>query len=282
MRVLAVLTLVVCVVALIITGAIAQRPGGPPGGGGPGGGGPGGGGGPRFIMGNVAAVNVGTRTIDITPQGQQDQVISVTVPDDALVTGIVDAKVTDLNVGDTVELTGFPAQMIAQSVRIGGGVQTVIRAAFADPNNPQAQQPVNRGTTFTGTVTKVDPLTLDLGDGVTVVVAVGANAETTKIGLLELQQIKPTDQILAIGPRDAQGRVTARGIAVDRTKNGEALRQRFGFGGGPPGMFGGGFGGFGGRGPQGGPPGGDQGRNRQGGGADEHRTTQGAEHRHGQ
>ncbi len=246
MKRFAVLAFVGWIAALLLTAAIAQR--GPRGG-------PGGRGRVAFIRGTIAAVDAGKRVVDITPMGREDQVISVTIAEDALVAAITDAKVSELAVGDNVEVSGFPAALVAQDLRIGGGLQTIIRSAFLPPDAPQgAFRPGGRPMVISGTVAKLKPLTLDIGNGVMIQVAASDNTPTTKVALVELDDLKPTEPVLAVGQRDQQGNVTVRAFAVDRTEQRRALGGGFGgMRGGPPmGMRGpGGPGGRPGGGPQG-------------------------------
>lgn len=266
----------------LVPAAFAQGPGGPGGGqggfGGPGGRAP-------FAMGAVTAVDAAAHTITVSSQFGQQQPMVISVPDGVKINAQVAAKVSDLKVGDQVRVTGVPTAMTAQTLSIGE-----LPAGFGGGQRPGGQNgagprgggqggpggmggPNGRGgpgggmggPPISAKVTKLDPLTLELSPGASLVLTMGANAKVTKVATETLDQVKVGDQIMAMGQAGDNGAFTASSVSVNMNQGMMGGRGGFGRGGMGMGGFGmGGPGGGGGFGRRGG--GGGNGQNGQGGG----------------
>lgn len=231
---------------------------------GPGGGGPGGGGfnrRPPFALGTVTAVDTAADTITITPQfgGGSSQTIK-TENTTQIVSQSV-AAVSDLKVGDQVEVQGVPTGMTASSLTIGQSPFMPGRPGGSGgpggrPGGPGAPPP--SFAVATGKVTSTSPLTVAVSDTVSLTLKMAANAKVTKFTPVTLGGIKVGDRVLSMGQTGDDGTFTATTVAlnVDMGSLMGGMGGRGGFGGG----FGGGRGGRerGGRngGPGGGGPGG--------------------------
>ena len=262
--------------------AHAQFPGPPPdgqfgGGGQPGGGGQFGGGGqpnrrPPFATGTVTAIDPASGTLTISsPFGGQPEVIQTEAATRIMSQDA--ATLSDLKVGDQIQIQGIPTGISASSVTIGqsplpnfgGG-----RGPGGGPGGPgnggpggpggNGTPPVKGQASASGIVTSVKPLTISLGQGISVTLTLASTAKVTKFTPVLLSNIKVGDKIVSTGQSNDDGTFAATTIGV----NIDMAAMGMGGRGGPGGFWrgnrgqGGGNGGFGG-GPRGGGPGGNGG-----------------------
>jgi hypothetical protein len=185
----------------------------------------------------------------------------------------------ELKVDDQVQVQGVPTAITASSITAGQlpeGFRMGGPGGFGGPVGPggpggfgqrggQGAQG-NRANqqamaSATGKVTSTSPLTISVGDGVSIVLKLASDAKITKYVKTNISGLKVGDQIMAMGQPGADGSFSATNVGVN-------FQGGMGFGGGfGPGGFGpGGPGGFGpgvrgGRGPSGpgGPGGGPEG-----------------------
>lgn len=245
---LAVLTLCVALSARITS---AQGPGAPqpPGGGNfprPGGP-PGFGGAPPFAIGTITGGDQNTGRITIQSQfGGNAQTIQVT--NTTQIVTQTEVKATALQVNDEVQVQGVPTGITASSITAGqmpdfmpGGGR--FRAGGGIPGGPGASAP-SAFASATGRITATNPLTVSLGNNVSLTVKPAPNARITKIAPLAFNNLKVGDRVTAMGQAGNDGVFTANSIAVN-------MDMGFGMG---PGMGRGGFGPGGRRGPGGLPP----------------------------
>ena len=282
--------------------AHAQFSGGPGGGqpGGPGGfgggqpGGPGGFGGgqpnrrPPFAAGTVTAVDSAAGTITVSsPFGGEVQTVQ-TQSTTKIVSQSV-AAVSDLKVGDQVQIQGIPTGISASSVTIGqsplpnpggrgpggpGNGGPGGGPGNGGPGGPgggsgNGTPPVKGQAYATGTVSSTKPLTITLGQGISVTLTLAASAKVTKYTPLLLSSIKVGDRIVSSGQSNDDGTFAATVVGVNVDMGAMGMGGRGGFGGGRGGFGGGrgggrpnganGGGGFGGGGQGGGFGGGGQG-----------------------
>ena len=231
-------------------------PGGPPPGGPGGFGGPGGGFGnrrPPFAFGTVTAVDAGAGTITLSSQfGGGTQTIQTQGA--TQITTQVAAKVSDLKVGDQIQVQGVPTSITATSLTIGqspfptgGGPGGPAGGPGSGPGGPGTAA-VNSYATATGTVATLSPLTITLSPTVTLALKMDASAKVIRYTTLALSGIKVGDRVMGQGTTGDDGTLSATTLAVNVDMGG---RGQGGYGG----RGRGGFGRRGGQG-QGGPQGG--------------------------
>lgn len=278
-------------VATVVIGSVvfAQQPGQrrqggfPPGGqGGPGGfpgGGPGGqfqgrgfpgqGGGMPFLSGTIAGGDLDAGVINIQgPFGGNAQTVKVT--SSTKVTSQKTVSVSDLAVGDQIQVQGIPASINASAITAGtppdfmggrggfgggpgfGGPGGGGQGGGLGQNRAQSQAFANAN----GKITSTSPLTISIGGDVSVTVKPASSAKVTKYVNAPLSSLKVGDRVMISGQPGADGSFTATNIGVNMEMGGG---RGFGGFGGPGGFGPGGPGGFGPGGPGG--PGGSGGPN---------------------
>ena len=217
---------------------------------------PGGGFGRRmpFAFGTVTAVDAAAGTITLSsPFGGAGQTIQT--QGTTQIVSQATATVSDLKVGDQVQIQGIPTGITASSVTVGqsplptmGGGRGIGGAGGSGgqggtaTNGAAAAAPVTGQAYAAGTVTSLKPLTISLGQGVSVTLTLAANAKISKYSPVSLSSIKVGDRIVGSGQTGADGTFAATSVGVN-------VAMGMGQGGGPGGFGGGG--GFGGRGNRG-------------------------------
>lgn len=224
-----------------------------------------------FSMGTVTGGDPATGVIVVKSQfGGASQTIKAS--SDTKFVVMSEVKVSDLKVGDQVQIQGVPTRITANSIS-AGELPDVLTNSFGGrrnggggpgqpgqpgqqggPNggpNGQAQggrQQVQAMASATGKITSKEPLTVTLSDEVSIVLKVSDSTKITKIMPATIKSIKLGDTILASGTTGQDGTFTATGVGINvnmGTMMGGMMGGRGMFGGGPGG-FGGGPGGFGG------------------------------------
>ncbi len=216
---------------------------------------------PPFAFGTVTAVDAGAGTITLSLQfgggTQTIQTQGVTQ-----ITTQVAAKVSELKVGDQIQVQGVPTGITASSLTIGqspfptGGPGAGPGGPGAGPGGPGGGPQPGSGVpapsyaTASGTITATSPLTISLSPTASLTLKMDAGAKVTRYSTLALSGIKVGDRVMGLGTTGDDGTFTATTVAVNVNMGGQ----------------GGGFGGrgFGGRGRSGfsgrnGGPGGGQG-----------------------
>jgi len=213
-----------------------------------------------FAFGTVTAVDAAAGTITVSsPFGGASQTIQTQGTTQIVSQGA--ATVSDLKVGDQVQIQGIPTGITASSVTAGQSPLPTMGGGrgFGGPGGPGGA-PGNAGTAApvkaqayaTGTVTSTKPLTISLGQGLSVTLTLAATAKVTKYSPLPLSSVKVGDRIVSSGQTNDDGTFAATSVGVNVDMGAMGMGQR-----GGPGGFGGrgrrGGGGFGG--PGGGPGG---------------------------
>ena len=288
---------IVTVLAFALAGAAHAQGGPPPMG--PGGfGGPGPmargmmGGGPRMgpaAIGTVQSVDADAHTISL--KNRNGESCTLHVASDAKIVGQKTILVSDLKVGDRIQVRGQVSLITADSIVEGGdsmGMPPMGPPPGAmggpggfgpppDAGGPGAFGPPPAGgrpgfgpmgpmgggpngmVVEMGTVTKLSPLTISFGGGRTLTVQVDSSTKVHKIGEMKLSEIKAGDRIMAMGRPMSDGSLRASRVAVNMpAPMGPAGRPGMmggpgGFGPGGPGPGGPGFGPAAAFGPGGGP-----------------------------
>jgi hypothetical protein len=238
---------------------------------------------PPVVFGKVKSVDTSAKTIKLNI-GRSGRLCIVHVDDGASIRAEKTVSASDLKVGDRIEVRGIPTGISASSIIDGDVREALPPPPGGGPDDMQGPDEGGPGggsgpsrhhgppnmASAGGKVTSVDPLTIEVGNDVSVVVKVGANAKVRKIVSEQLSDIKPGDRVMASGDRGDDGLLDADKVAVNiqmpPPPPGMGGPGGQGFGG--PGMGGPGFGGRGrrGRGGFGGPQMGDNGPGGPGGG----------------
>ena len=212
--------------------------------------GPGGFGNLPFVMGTVAEVGQTQKMIAVNSSfGGDERIIRVT--DQTKLVTEREVKVSEIKVGDQLQVNGVPTGISARSVTVGEAPEFFRMPGQRQGGGDRGGQPGRGGQmrmTFaaaSGKVTSVNPLTIALDDNVSVVIKMASDGTVRKIVPVTLATIKEGDRIVAGGTMDGEGVLNATAVGVN-------------MGGGMGGMFGMPFGGFGG-------PGGNRGGRPQGG-----------------
>ena len=273
----AVILLSVAVVILIVALVAQQqqnapRPsrGGPrvAGAGAPGGGMGGGmgGGGAAPVTGTVAEVDAAGNKLQITTSNGP---VWVSVSPETTITRRIPATAADLKVGSPVTVSGRPTAVTAASVNLGeqggslgrggggfgggmgGAPGGVPGGAMGAPPSGGAGGPGGSGApggqgrsggqarpaTVSGTIASLSPLTVTTAEGTQVVVALDAEVTFTATNPVTLGDVKPGEQVMAMGQAEAGGAYLARSVRLGQPAS---AGERAGGGmGGPPGGRGG-------------------------------------------
>jgi hypothetical protein len=212
---------------------------------------PGGGGGRMpFAFGTVSSTDATANTITITTRNGDSQVVKM--GGGATITTETAVAITDLKVGDQVEVQGIPTGITASTLTAGTPPQGLPGAGgFGErgfggpggggPGGGNGQAPAVHGdATADGTIQTLPTandahLAIMLGPDATLYVKMAPDAKINRYSTENLSDLKAGDRIIATGTTGDDGTLTATSVGVNM----------------PQGNFGG-FGGRGGRGRRGG------------------------------
>lgn len=193
-------------------------------------------GGPGFggmIAGTVQSVNSDEHTISL--KTRSGETCTLHVSSDAAIIGQKTIAVSDLHVGDRIQVRGHVALITADSIVAGGdgmGGPPMGPPPSAVMGGPQGFGAGPGGPGFgpqgtgrmggpngmvleVGTVTKLSPLTLSFGGGRTLTVQVDSSTRVHKVGEMKLAEIKTGDRIAAQGRPMSDGSLRAVRVAVN-------------------------------------------------------------------
>ncbi len=215
-------------------GGMPTGPGGPFGGGMPnapdsGGGSPFSSARMPFALGTISAVNAGAGTITVRSQfGGELRTVKITATTD--ISARVDAKVSDLKVGDTVQVRGVPTGITASQISagdtapgpmmdngmmggdpMGGGTFGMGRPnGVAGPSGPEAAY-----AQASGKITALSPLTIALPGGVSVMLTAAPDAKISRTVSEKIGSLKVGDTVMASGQPAADGSLAATRLRVN-------------------------------------------------------------------
>ena len=189
-----------------------------------------------FVVGTVAEVGQTQKMIAVTmPFGRNERIVKVT--DKTKMVTQRDAKVSELKVGDQVQVSGVPTGIRASSVTIGdapgffSAMMPGRRPGMANAGGQPQQNPWQMSfASASGKVTSVSPLTVALDNQVSLTIKMAPDARVQKIAPVALSAIKEGDRIMAVGKTDSQGILSATSIGINMGMGGGMFG---GFGGGP-------------------------------------------------
>ena len=182
---------------------------------------------PPFANGTVTAVDLASGSVTISsPFGGQPEVIQTEATTKILAQ--VAATLSDLEVGNQIQIQGIPTGISASSVTIGeppmphfgGGRGPGGRPGNGGPGKnggPGGNDtpPVKGHASASGIVTSVKPLTISLGQGISVTLTLAAAAKVTKFTPVLLSSVKVGDRIVSTGQNNDDGTFTAATIGVN-------------------------------------------------------------------
>lgn len=171
----------------LATGVSAETPSEPP---------------PGPVVGTVKSVDYSAGTITVTtPDGTTGDVVvgKSTIYTQATV------AITSLKVGDTVAVQGVPTNILAETV-FDGDLSKIYPAPPAPPTGSTDSKststtapPPTGQANATGAVLSVSPLSVNLGDGVSLTIETASTTKITKLTTESLDDVKAGDSIVAFG-----------------------------------------------------------------------------------
>ncbi len=210
-------------------GGVPPTPGGPFGGGMPNA--PGAGANPfssakmPFAMGTVTAVDAGAGNVVVRSQfGGELRTLKVGKATE--ITARAESKVSDLKVGDTVQVRGVPSGITASQISAGeaagagdamlGGMMGNGPSGMGRPNN--AGGPGGPGAAYaqaSGKITALSPLTIALPGGVTVTLKTAPGTKISRMVTEKIGDLKVGDTVMASGQPAADGSLAATRVRVN-------------------------------------------------------------------
>ena len=170
-----------------------------------------------FAAGTVSAVDPASGTVTLTPMfgGGAGQTVKVTGT--TQISAQVEAKVSDLKVGDSVQVRGVPTGMTASQITAGDGSDPfgggMFGAGAAKPGGAGAA-----GTAYaqaTGRIASLNPLTVTISEGVSVVLKTAPDVRVVKTVTETVGDLKVGDRIMANGQSGDDNVLTATRIRVN-------------------------------------------------------------------
>lgn len=175
-----------------------------------------------FAAGTVSAVDATGGTVTLTPMfgGAKTQTMQISATTE--ITAQADVKISDLKVGDTVQVRGIPTGITATQITDGDSpdapIGTMIgasRPGMIGGRQPGMGGPSANFASASGKITVLSPLTISLSDSVQVTLKVTA-ATTIRKNLVEkIGDLKPGDRILATGQTSEDGVFHATRLRVN-------------------------------------------------------------------
>lgn len=200
------------------TTALAQAPGGQGGAG-------------RYATGAVTAVDATAGTITVTVRRTgASQTLKVAAGTPIATQATV--AVSDLKVGDQIQVSGVPTNISAAQI-VAGDAPTGFPPLGGGPGGPGGLGAGNPGAggpggaapapayaTATGKITATSPLTISLSSGITLTMTPTADAKVSRITTQTMAGIKVGDRVSALGQTETDGTFTASAVAVNWTLGG--------------------------------------------------------------
>ena len=183
-----------------------------------------------FASGAVTAVDAAAGTVTLTPMfiGAAPQTVRVTVT--TQITAQKEAQVSDLKVGDTVQVRGVPTGITATQITAGEGSDPFMGGPFGGgmirPGGANAAGMASAQAS--GQIASLNPLTITISEGVSVVLKIAPSVRVVKTVTETVGDLKVGDRLMANGQSGDDNVLTATRIHVNAD---------YGMGGGrmPPG-----------------------------------------------
>ena len=183
-----------------------------------------------FASGAVTAVDSAAGTVTLTPMfiGAAPQTVRVTGA--TQITAQKEAQVSDLKVGDVVQVRGVPTGITATQITAGEGSDPFMGGPFGGGmTRPGGANTAGMASAqASGRIASLNPLTITISEGVSVVLKTSANVRVVTTVTETVGDLKVGDRLMANGQSGGDNVLTATRIRVNAD---------YGMGGGrmPPG-----------------------------------------------
>lgn len=170
-----------------------------------------------FASGTVTAVDVPSGLVTVMPTfgGAAGQTVRVTGT--TQITAQVEVKVSDLKVGDAVQVRGVPTGMTATQITVGEGSDPFMAAPFGGGTG----RPGGTGAAgmayaqASGRIASLSPLTITISDTVSVILRPTPDVRVLKTESETVGDLKVGDRIMANGQSGDDNVLTATRIRVN-------------------------------------------------------------------
>ena len=173
-----------------------------------------------FISGVITGGNLQNGAITIQSQFGGSQIIRVS--NATQVVSQVSIAVSDVKVGDQIQIQGVPTAITASSLTVGtlpsflpgnGGPMGMARGQGIAANQSMNQQAAI--AMARGSVSSISPLTISLSSDISVVLKLASSARVSRVTNSTLSALKVGDRIMASGQMAMDGSFAATGIGIN-------------------------------------------------------------------
>lgn len=178
-----------------------------------------------FAFGSISAVNIAAGTITLSPSPGENTGQTIKVAEKARISAQKEVKLSDLKVGESVQVEGTPTGITASQINAGeetSGFGSGNPFGQGGPNGGMGGNEVG-GSAFAqarGKITSVNPLTISLSDKVSVIIKAAPGIKIIKTVTEKLIDLKIGDSVMAGGQSDASGVLTADSLQVNMGRSG--------------------------------------------------------------
>lgn len=179
-----------------------------------------------FAMGTVTAVDIGAGTVVLRSQfGGELRTLKVGKATE--ITARAVSQVSDLKVGDTVQVRGVPSGITASQISAGeaaasGAGDAMLGGMMGGPSGMgrpnDAGGPGGPGAAYaqaSGKITALSPLTIALPGGVTVTLKTAPDTKISRMVTEKIGDLKVGDTVMASGQPAADGSLAATRVRVN-------------------------------------------------------------------
>jgi len=191
-----------------------------------------------MMQGKISTIDAAAGTITLTSRIGSIQVIKGTA--DTTIESQVTITVSELKVGDEVQVQGIPTGISADTITAGsppafmmggrgrrspgGFVPAPGRAGPLDANgNPVPQGPPPANAVANGKVVSTTPLTISVAENMDVVLRLARDGKISRYAPIPFSKLKIGDAIMAMGTIGQDGSFTATSIGVNMSQGGGAV-----------------------------------------------------------
>lgn len=177
-----------------------------------------------FAMGTVRSVDAATGSFVVTSQfGGEPRTVKITLKTE--ITARVESQVSDLKVGDTLQVHGVPTGITASTISAGdtsttspvmGGMMGEGPFGAGRPNG--ASGPGGPGTAYaqaSGKITALSPLTIALPGDIQVILKTAPNVKISRLITEKIGDLKAGDKVMVNGQPAADGSLAATRVRAN-------------------------------------------------------------------
>lgn len=178
-----------------------------------------------FASGAVQAVDMAAGTVTVAPMFGGTTGTTVKVTGQTQITAQTEGRVSDLKVGDTVQVHGVPTAMTASQITAGDNLDPFMDIGLmgvggggtgAMPGQSSSSAPQGLASAQArGKVTRTQPLTIAISDTVSIVLKTAPDVKITRTITEKIGDIKVGDRIMANGKAGDDGVLAASKIRVN-------------------------------------------------------------------